>query len=271
MSEASESSVATSGDSLQRLMDELTRRARIAPGAELGEAARKTQQKVARLQQSAAKSSFKEKVGIGNLAEELGLFAMGLSGLQLRGAVLAIIAGAKDPANLAAFETAGQAWHDSRRPAHDPGRFRVFVTAATIGAELAQACNDQGLRRVPMPKGFKGQITVSQALELGRLYSATVTVGHKGDELQLVDRGVVNDDVLGKLTTGTDGTPVQDANGPEDNVVRDADASAAALTTIEAPAIAANTDDEDSAAEAEVATPRPHYEPLRPLHRPKPR
>ena len=269
----SETNTVTSGDSLQHLMDELTRRARIAPGAELGGAARKAQQKVARLQQSAAKSTFHEKVGIGYLAEELGLTAMALSGVQLRGAVLAIIAGAKDPAHLAAFETAGQAWLDNRRPARDPGRFRVFVTAATIGAELAQACSDQGLRRVPMPKGFKGQIAVSQALELGRLYSATVTVGHKGDELQLVDRGVVNDDVLGKLTaeTGTDGTPVQDANGPEDNVVRDADASAAALATSESPAVAANTDEDAAPAEAKAANPRPHYEPLRPLHRPNPR
>jgi hypothetical protein len=267
----SETNTATSGNSLQHLMDEVTRRARIAPGAELGKAARKAQQQVALLQQSAAKSSFQDKLTIGNVAEAVGLTAIGFSGLQLHGAMLAVVEASRDPEKLVAYEVAGKAWFDRRRPARDPEMVSVGVTATIVSAELAQACRDLRLRRVPFA-GLVGKTTVSQALELGRLYSATVTVEHKGEELQLVDRGVVNDDVLGKLTTGTDGTPVQNANGPEDNVVRDAEASAAALATSESPAVAANTDGEDAApAEAKAANPRPHYEPLRPLHRPNPR
>lgn len=274
MSEASESSVATNGDNLKNLMDEAMRRARIAPGAELGKAARKAQQKVALLQQSAAKSSFQDKVTIGNVAEAVGLTAIGLSGLQLHGAMLAAVEAARDPEKLMAFEVAGQAWLDSRRPGRDPGSFRVYVTAATIGAELAQACNEMRLSRVDMPEGYKGRLVLAQALELGRRYTATVYVKHQGKQLLLVDRGAVDATVLGKLTaeTGMDGTTAQIAGGPEDDVVRDADASVAAPATSEAPAVAANTNDEDAApAEAEADIPRPYHEPLRPLHRPKPR
>lgn len=271
----SEPNAATSEEeTLQASLEALARRARIAPGAELGEAVRKTQQKVQRLQRLEAKASFQEKVAIGNVAEELGLTSIPLSGLQLRGAVLAIIAGAKDPAHLLAFEAAGKAWLDSRRPGRDPGTFRVFVTATTIGAELAQACGDLRLRRVPMPKGFAGRLALAQAVELGRRYSATVHLEHQGEELQLVDRGNVDAKLLGKLTAGPgiDGTSVQIAAEPKDDLVIDTDDSFAALATSEAPAMAANTNDEDAeTAEADMAASSPQHEPMRALRRPMPR
>lgn len=254
-------------DILQAALVALERRARIAPGAQLGEAALKTQQKVERLQRLQAKASFHEKVAIGNVAEELGLTGIPLLGLQLRGAILAIVEGVKNSANLAAFEAAGKAWHDSRRPAREPGTFLVFVTAATLSAELAEACGDRGLRRVPMPKDYKGRLALAQAMELGRRYSATVHVQHKGEE-QLVDRGVVDADILGKLTArpGEEGPVAQIANEAED-IVSDADDSLPALAPTEAPAVAANTNDEDAVtAEAEAATDQ--QEPARSLQQP---
>lgn len=266
----SEPNTATSEEALLATLEALARRARIAPGAELGEAARKTQQKVQRLQRREAKEAFHEKVGIGNVAEELGLTTVRLSGLQLRGAMLAIVAGAKDPANLAAFEAAGKAWVDGRRPARDPGTFRVFVTAATIGAELAKACSDRGLRRVPMPKGYKGRLAPAQALELGRRHSATVLVEHEGAEFQLVDRGVVDAVLLGKLTAkpGVEGPVAQITNEPED-IVSDADDTLLALADSEAPAVLANANDEQAApAENKADTSGQHHKPIRSLHQP---
>lgn len=266
----SDPNAATSEEALLATLEALARRARIAPGAELGKVARKTQQEVQRLQRLEAKASFHEKVAIGNVAEELGLTSLPLSGLQLRGAVLAVIEGAKNPATLAAFEAAGKAWHDSRRPAREPGTFLVFVTAATISAELAKACSDHGLRRVPMPKGYKGRLALAQALELGRQYSATVHVQHKGEEQQLLDRGVVDADILSKLTDkpGEEDPVAQIANEPED-IVSDADDTLLTLAPTEAPAMAANANDEDVApAEAEAATSGRHHDQTRSLNRP---
>jgi hypothetical protein len=255
-------------EALLATLTALARRARIAPGAELGEVARKAQQKVQRLQRLEAKASFHEKVAIGNVAEELGLTGIPLSGVQLRGAILAIIKGVSNPANLAAFEAAGQAWLDSRRPAREPGTFRVFVTAATIGAELAQACSDRGLRRVPMPKGYKGRLALAPALELGRLYSATVHLEHKGEEHQLVDRGVVDAELLGKLKAepGVEGPIAPIATEPKD-IISGADALGS-LSLGEAAAVAANANDDVAAPLQSEAAPDRHHQPIRSLHRP---
>lgn len=274
MDDTSEVNAATSGASEHEMIKALTRRARLAPSAALGDSARKAKQRMALLQQREAKSSFQDKLTIGNVAEAVGLTDIAFSDPQLRGALLTVVEASRDPEKLVAYEVAGKAWLDSRRPARDPGSFRVYVTAATIGAELAQACNEMRLSRVDMPEGYKGRLVLAQALELGRRYTATVYVKLQGKQLQLVNRGEVDATVLGKLTAeaGMDGTTAQIAGSPEDDALHDADASVAAPATSEAPAMAANTNDEDAApAEAEADIPRPYHEPVRPLHRPKPR
>lgn len=275
MDDSSETNTVTSGASEHKMMKAMSRRARLARTAALGDDVRKAQQLLARLQQREAKCAFQDKLVIGNVAEAVGLTGIAFSDLQLRGALLSVVEASRDPNTLKAFEAAGKTWLASRRPARGLGDSRVFVTAATIGAELAAACTELRLRRHDMPKGYTGRLALAQALELGRVYNATVHVKHNGEELRLIDRGAVDATLLDMLSakTGMDRTSAQDADGSVDNIVRDdADASVTASTTSGAPAMAASTTDGDSGlAEAVVAIPRRYHAPLRPLRRPDPR
>jgi len=113
---------------------------------------------------------------------------------ELRGAMLLILDGAKQPAMVARYrDRDNQHLASKRRPS---GGFTGFVVAAKPGAEMMQAAKALKLSYKGLHGGFAGRAEVADFVALGRDYSCSVRITLGKDDVTLVEAGVVDQAVL---------------------------------------------------------------------------
>jgi hypothetical protein len=184
-------------DILDPTFEKFVSRSKLGSGKALGEKGKKAKQRRELLERHERKANVQDVIAVGNVAAEVGLTAIPMSGTQLRGALLEIVERAGTEAGLADYEKRGKAWIAARKPARDPMMLPVHVTAAVIGTELSEHCRKVlRLRVVPVPRGFNGRLPLAEAVEVGTRFGATVRIQYQGEEHQLVEKGKPDTDLV---------------------------------------------------------------------------
>jgi hypothetical protein len=178
---------------------EFVRKATLGSARKLGDKTAKVRQQRELLKRKEVISALQDIVAIGKIAEEVGLTAIRMTALQLRGALALVVQQAQDEEGLANCAAAGQAWIEARRPVRELGKFTVFVSATTVGPELTEAGKTLQLRRVSAPRGLRGKLDLVAAIDLGQRFSATVQLFDGDAEYIIVKQGVVDRDLVSLL------------------------------------------------------------------------
>lgn len=184
---------------LPNSFEEFARKATLGSARKLGDKTAKVRQQQELLKRKEVISALQDIVAIGKIAEEVGLTAIPMTALQLRGALALVVQQAQGEEGLANCAAAGQAWIDARRPVRELGKFTVFVSATTVGPELTEAGKTLQLRRVSAPRGLRGKLDLVAAIDLGQRFSATVQLFDGDAEYVVVKRGVVDRDLVSLL------------------------------------------------------------------------
>lgn len=175
-------------------------RGRLKPSQTPANRQRKHEQKQAKLALDGMKDQIAVVGTLATIADQIGFQSCPLLPHQLRGALLDILASAKNPIDVARYEQRDLDFIASKRRKTD-GVFG-FVTAAHLGSELKHAARDYGLRHNLGAGGFEGRTKLSHLLALGQNYNATISVVIGKERHVLVDAGVVALDVLELLDKG---------------------------------------------------------------------
>ena len=156
--------------------EEFARKASLGASRKLGDKTAKFHQQQQLLTRKSAISTLQDIVVIGKVAQQVGLTAIPLTDLQLRGALALVVQHAQTEEGLAKYAAAGQAWIDARRPARERGKLDACVTATTLGPELVMAGKQLRLSYGRKPKRLHGKLTLADATDLGQRFLATVTL-----------------------------------------------------------------------------------------------
>jgi hypothetical protein len=241
--------------------EEFARKATLGPARTLGEKTAKFHQQQELLKRKSAVSALQDIVVIGKVAREVGLTAIPMTALQLRGALALVVQQARSEEGLSKCAAAGQGWIDARRPSRERGKFTVFVSATAVGPELAEAGKQLQLRRVSAPKGLRGKLGLADATDLGQRFSATVQLFDGDNEYIVVRQGEVDRDLITLLEAELGASP-----GTRDTVEDASEVKATVLHTAEEQAAeSAETEDEGSEVQTDTnVAPPPSRHPIRP-------
>jgi hypothetical protein len=232
-------------------VEEFARKATLGPARTLGEKTAKFHQQQELLKRKSAISALQDIVVVGKIAQEVGLTAIPMTALQLRGALALVVRQAQSEEGLAKCAAASR----------ERGKFTVFVTATAVGPELAEAGKQLQLRRVSAPKGLRGKLGLADATDLGQRFSATVQLFDGDNEYIVVRQGEVDRDLITLLEAELGASP-----GTRDTVEDASEVKATVLHTAEEQAAeSAETEDEGSEVQTDTnVAPPPSRHPIRP-------
>jgi hypothetical protein len=173
-------------------------------------------QKQGRLELAAVRDSVAIAGTLASIAREIGFEACPLDTPALRGAMLTILEKARDAVAVAEYRQRDAAFCANKRRQIEG--IRTFVAAPKPSAELAKAARALKLRHDALAGGFSGRAGLDALLVLGRDYNCTVRIQVEGEHVALVERGIVDETVLGLVAASG---PLEAPNAGGDGAVPD--------------------------------------------------
>ncbi|QYO78902.1 hypothetical protein [Devosia salina] len=154
-------------------------------------------QQAARVDLAAARNSVAIAGTLTAIAGQVGFESCTLDVVALRGALLTVMDNAADAEKVAEYRQRDAEFQASKRRMVQG--VRGLVAASRPGAELTKAARALGLRRDLLAGGLIGRASPEAFAALGRDHNCTVSVTVQGELVQLVNKGVVDEDVLGLI------------------------------------------------------------------------